>query len=470
MVATTSTKPAAASAAHASGTPPSLARSRTCVGASRSRAYELSAEILERLPTLVAPRGRPPKPSPAHGPDATTLTEVVLGFVMDHPGCVDRDERRRYSDGFRHFVLEQHMRHAALDLEVFAAAVHVPLGTLKDWLRDRSAEAPPAPPSSPPPAEPTADSLHMQTVLDAWKRWDGSFLAFCEHVRVHLHVPFGRSQVRAILEVHGARRTKRRPGRTPDESALRGSFKTYFPGAQWVGDGMQVPVVVNGSRFTFNVELDVDAHSDAFVSASVRDQEDAQAVVETFDDSVATTGSPPVALLIDNRPSNHAPEVDAALGDSLRVRATPERPQNKAHIEGAFGLFSQVLPPLVIDTRRRARDLAKCILVIATTLWARTTNHRPRRSRGRRSRVELYADKPSAEQLAEARRELQELLARQERARRTLEARRRPDVLAFLDEHFARLGLLDPERHVRVAIAGHPFDAIVAGLAIFEGK
>jgi hypothetical protein len=449
---------------------PSVDAIVTATGASRSRAYELSAEILERLPTLVAPRGRPPKPSPAHAPDATTLTEVVLGFVMDHPGCVDRDERRRYSDAFRHFVLDQHRRHAALDLEVFAAAVHVPLGTLKDWLRDRSAEAPPAPPSSPPPAEPTADSLHMQTVLDAWKRWDGSFLAFCEHVRVHLHVPFGRSQVRAILEVHGARRTKRRPGRTPDESALRGSFKTYFPGAQWVGDGMQVPVVVDGSRFTFNVELDVDAHSGAFVGASIRDQEDAQAVVEAFDDGVATTGSPPVALLLDNRPSNHTPEVDAALSDTLRVRATPERPQNKAHVEGAFGLFSQVLPPLVIDTRRRARDLAKCILVIVTTLWARTTNHRPRRTRAGRSRVELYADKPSAEQLAEARRELQELLARQERARRTLEARRRPDVLAFLDEHFDRLGLLDPDRHVRIAIAGHPFDAIVAGLAIFEGK
>ena len=33
-------------------------------------------------------------------------------------------------------------------------------------------------------------------------------------------------------------------------------------------------------------------------------------------------------------------EVDAALGDvTERIRATPFRPQNKAHCEGAFGLF-----------------------------------------------------------------------------------------------------------------------------------
>jgi len=42
--------------------------------------------------------------------------------------------------------------------------------------------------------------------------------------------------------------------------------------------------------------------------------------------------------------------------------------------------------------------------------------------------------------------------------------------LLLLNTHFARLGLLDPERHIRVAIARYPLDAIVDGIAIFEGK
>jgi hypothetical protein len=103
-------------------------------------------------------------------------------------------------------------------------------------------------------------------------------------------------------------------------------------------------------------------------------------------------------------------------------------------------------------------------------VWARTTNHRPRRDHQGRSRAELYADAPSAEQIDDARRQLRETAERQERARRTLEARRRPEVLALLDAHFLRLALLDPERHIRLAIAGYPMSAIVDGIGIFEGK
>jgi len=65
---------------------------------------------------------------------------------------------------------------------------------------------------------------------------------------------------------------------------------------------------------------------------------------------------------------------------------------------------------------------------------------------------------------------LRELADRQERARQTLLARRRPEVLALLDDYFERLGLPDPERHFRVVIAGYPTNAIADGLLIFESK
>jgi hypothetical protein len=233
---------------------------------------------------------------------------------------------------------------------------------------------------------------------------------------------------------------------------------------------MQVPVVVDGHHFVFNLELNVDAHSGAFVGASVRDNEDSAAVVEAFADGVATTGAPPLALLLDNKPSNHTVDVDAALGTTVLIRATPDRPQNKAHVEGAFGLFSQILPPLVFDLGTSARDVARRFLGLIVAVWARTTNHRPRKARGGRSRVDLYSDTVDTEQLEQARRELRELAERQERARRTLEARRRPEVLALLDQHFARLALLDPKRHLRVAIAGYPINAILSGLSTFDAK
>jgi hypothetical protein len=444
--------------------------------ATRSRAYELSTALIDLLPTLARPRGRPtkaPSVTPAAGEVIATVSREVLRYVTRHPGCVDRGaERQWYSDGFRRFILELRGQHADLADDAFAHAADLPLGTLKDWLR-----APASLTEKPREAAPEqtrddeVEGLHLQTVLHGWKRWDGSFLDFCEHVRRDLLIPFGRDLVRQILSVHGARTISRRAGRcSSDERALRSSFRTFFPNAQWVGDGMQVPVVLDGKRFDFNLELDVDAHTGALVGLSVRDEEDSAAVVEAFERGSATTGAPPLALLLDNKPSNHTPDVDAVLGDTLRIRATLERPQNKAHVEGAFGLFSQVLPPLVLDTHGDPQELARGFLTVVAETWARTTNHRPRGARGGRSRVELYAQTPTEEQIEEARRALRETAERQERARRTLEARRRPDVLALLDDSFTNLALLDPERHVRVAIAGYPRYAIVNGLAIYAAK
>jgi hypothetical protein len=449
---------------------PSVDEIVTATGASKSQAYEVVTKIAAALPTLVRTPGRPAKeePAPVACNAAADATRAVLAYVMSHPGCVDRGARRqRYSCDFRRFVLGLWMTRASIGLDAFAAGVGVPIGTLKDWLRDPM-DAPEDEPR--PPAPNDVEGLHIQTVLDAWSRWQGSFLDFCEHVQRDLRVPFGRDLVRRILHAHRQRTPARREGRRPDELALRGAFRTHFPGAQWVGDGMQVPVVVDGRRFVFNLELDVDAHSGAFVGASVRNNEDSAAVVEAFADGVVTTGAPPLALLLDNKPSNHTTEVDAALGATIRIRATPRRPQNKAHVEGAFGLFSQILPPLVLETDANAHDVARRFLDLIVAVWARTTNHRPRKDRGGRSRVELYSDAVSPEQIEQARRDLLELVARQERARRTLEARRRPEVLALLDEHFARLHLLDPQRHVRVAIAGYPTNAILSGFSTFDAK
>ena len=280
---------------------------------------------------------------------------------------------------FRHFVVELREQHAELEIESFADAVMVPLGTLKDWLRagadlpaDESANGADGDAAS--TTETTPASAQEQVVLSCWETWQGSFGGFCKHVRDEQRIDFGRGLISDILFAHGKRKPRRRGGRSPDERALRGSFETFFGGAEWVGDGWSVPVTINDSRFDFNVELDVDAYSGGFVGLSIRDEEDSAAVTEALADGVATTGEAPLALLLDNKPSNHTDEVLAVLGDvTIPIRAT--------------------------------------------------------------------------------------LLARQN-----------PTVRALLDDAFARLALLDPEQHLRAAIARYPLDVIVDGIAIFEAK
>lgn len=440
-------------------------------GATRSCAYEAKAALLDLLPRLVRRVGRPTAPASPPSPTTEAITREVLRFVLDHPGCVHGGtERRHYSESYRRLVLDLREKHPGLGVEELAHALAVPVDTLRDWLRVG------APPAANPgvraanPDAPAAGDLHLQAVLAEWDTWEGDFIAFCDHVKEHLRLPYGRTALAAILEAHGVRLRKRRAGRSPDETALRETFETFFPGAQWVADGTQVAVSVLGTRYVFNLELNVDAHTGAFTGVSIRDEEDSAALIQAVEDGATTTGAPPLALLVDNRPSNLTPEVREALGDAtLLIPATKGRPQNKGHVEGAFGLFFQMVPPLVLAATTR-REAARELLRLVTTTWARTLNHRPRAGRGGKSRVELYGDKPTPEQVAQARAALQERLRRLDAARRTLQARQDPLVRQIIADAFARLAIADPDGHVLDAIARYPLSAVVDGIATFEGK
>lgn len=451
-------------------TRPSVAAILEATQTTRSRTYELRDVLLGLLPGLVRPVGRPKKPPPEPAPEAAVaLTRRVLQHLYAHPGAATNTGGRRfYSQGFRRLILDLHAN-AGLTNEAFARAVDVPLGTLDGWLRaGHPPEESETPRGEPEPLDEA--SLHVQTVIAAWRGWRGSFAAFVDHVRNHLRIPFGRSLVARVLFEYSERTPQRRTGRSPDEEIARNAFEVFFPDAQWIGDGMQVPVVVNGERFTFNLEFDVDAYSGAFVGASIRDEEDSRAVVEAFQDGATTAGARPVALLLDNRSSNHTEKVDEALGDTIRLRSTLGRPQNKAHVEGAFGLFSQQAPPIEIDASS-IRELAKELLRLRVQTFGRSFNHRPRRDRNWQSRIDIHRSKtPTEDEVAAARTALEEQKRKRERARANELNRADPVLRHFLDNAFERLGIVDPEQHARIAIARYGRDVALEAVAVFEGK
>ncbi len=236
-----------------------------------------------------------------------------------------------------------------------------------------------------------------------------------------------------------------------------------------MGDGKTLGVIIDGKAFHLNLELVADAETDAAVGVAVTDEEDGSAVNAAFESGVATTGQAPLALLLDNRPSNHAPEVHEALGETMLIRATEGRPQNKAHVEGSFGLFAQKVPPIELDTRE-PRALARTLATIVALTFFRAINRARRRDRGGKSRADLYGETVTPEARDAARAALRERLRKQERARQTRHARLGPEVCALLDDAFARLCLNDPDRHIRDAIACYPRDEIVDSLATFDGK
>ncbi|MEN8182812.1 MAG: hypothetical protein ABFS46_09790 [Myxococcota bacterium] len=456
---------------------PTASDAIAALGGSRAAAYATCRRLQELLPTLVRQPGRPtkPEPEPASPTELAELQGAVLDYLLRHPGAASQGEhRRRYTHGFRIHILELANKHTAIPLADFAHAVRVPLGTLRDWLAGGSA-AVGRELDKPNAAEHHERLTHSRLVdvLNAHQTWAGTFLDFCKHVQQHLRIPFSRALIGDVLEAEGVRKRRRRPGRRDaDAEALRGKFQTFITNGQAVADGSVVAVQVGDEIFSFNIELVVDAHTAAWTGLAITPTEDADALLSALDDAHHTTGSHPEALLVDNKPSNHTPEVRETLeqNGTIPIRATSRRAENKAHCEGAFGLFKDRCPDLVLDPTDPA-SLAQQLLEHVVVTFARALNHRPRRAPDKRSRVEQFEqDTPTDEERAAAREALKARAKQQERAHQRAARALDPVLRQHLDDAFAELGLDDPDARFRVAIGRYHADAVAAGLAIFRTK
>lgn len=273
---------------------------------------------------------------------------------------------------------------------------------------------------------------HQHQILDLYQAWKGNFTSFCRSVREEHRLNYSDTAIGSLLHQAGVR--KRRSGKSVTPN--RGSYRKLFPGAQWLGDGSTmkvhyIPVQWDQETFIFILEAVLGVASDALVSVDVSDSESEAAVLRAFQDGIATAGKAPLSLSLDNKPCNHTQaiaEATAEVGTTL-LPTTPFRPQSKAPLEGAFGLFKQCLPELLL-CGDNPREMARLVLLLVFSAWARGRNGRPRKNLGNKSPVDHYLGvNPSPEQEAEASRYIEEQRQKQEAMRRTREQRADPILL-----------------------------------------
>ena len=452
---------------------------------------------------------------------------AVRNYIVANPGSAcGPGERCVYSDDFRRFVVglvAPGRPGEGMSTAHLASATGVPLGTLKDWFRPEppDVDAPPPPGGSPPsdgaspppggsppsddasppsggsppsdgaptsmtpadtgsatpatlgentdpPVSSTIGSAQAQTISSIWLSWKGSFQAFCQMLRGEYRLKCGDTYIGNLLQSIGLRERKKQ---TPVEAPWSSNtFRLFFPGAQWLGDGTSLAVHWGDQIFVFNLEALHDPASDALVGFHVSDSEDEEALRFAYKAGLETTGSPPLSVSLDNKPCNHSPEAKAALGDTIVLRSTSGRGQAKAPLEGHFGLFQQAMPPLNI-TGQTPKEMARCALELVLTAWSRGRHGKPRRKLKGLTPAETYTrSKPTPEETKEALDWIHELQRRQERARATREARSDPVRLQLLTQGLAKLNIPDPDRRLAVALARYAPEAIADGLATFRSK
>jgi len=454
-------------------------------GAGTSQAYAMRA----RLETACGSLERPPGPRPNEAQPETVMAVLVAvrDFLLKHPGAVaDRGRRHRYTEPFRRLVLgllAPGGLAAGLTLEQTAQAVGVPLGSVKDWLRrprvgdedeDEIEDQSAVDTGDDQPAAENQDDRELTshpdiaTILAEHHQWTGDFTSFCDHLRVQLRLAYGRTFVASVLQAAGLRYPARRKQPPPPWSAE--TFRRLFPGAQWLGDGTTLAIVLDGRRFVFCAEAVADVDSNALVGIEVTDVENEQALLAAFDAGLTTTGEHPLALTLDSKPCNHTQGVHDAVQPTTVIHATPGRGQAKAPLEGAFGLFAQTAPALLVEGRSR-RELARSILALVLITWAWARNGKPRRCFKGASPADYYRSrKPTDAETQAAREWIAELRRRAELAQRTRERRADPARLTILVEALQRLDIADPDNRLAIALACYSNEAILRGLAVFETK
>ena len=443
------------------------------VGASRPSVYEQMGRALARIQGLAGVRpGRPTASvdSAASAREVSLeLTVEVLSYQLDHPGSVlPQRGRTWYSPAFQRFILTSKDRWQGT-LEAFAVAVRVPLETLRDWLRQDRAQAMVEPEPKQRPAVRVDSSELVHLIANEWQSWDGPTRAFLGHAARSFRI--SPAQVKRVLVILGVISPRRRR-----RFRHRGETHSLSPGTMLVTDGKRVDVDLTGSdeRIHVNWQAMVDQTTACDTAAVVTNEECAAGVAEAYQRSLLTLGGVvPVALLHDNKPCYD----DASLKQTIRdwgttmIPATPSRPENKAVVEGAFGLFEQRVGAISLDDSNRDSLIHSAVREVLRAYTA-ATNSVPRVELDGQSRAHvLQSSCPSYEQRQRDLAFLANLKADHGSSQRW---QRPPDPISLdlLDGVFERLNLLDkdPKRSLRLYLARYEPAAIRRAAAVVSAK
>ncbi|MCP3994434.1 MAG: transposase family protein, partial [bacterium] len=283
-------------------------------------------------------------------------------------------------------------------LLAFAKAVRVPLDTLHDWIAKDCAEDL-EPKLKPRPSVPANASELTRLIVDEWMQWVGPARPFIPHAAQCFDL--SPAQITRLMKILGIISTRPRPKRTTPR--YQGSTQKLSPGTVLVTDGkwLTVKLVKDQETLYFNWQGIVDQTTGCDTAVVVTAQEDAIAAQLAYVRSVKFLGGHvPDALLHDNRPCYD----DETLQQTLKrygtdmIPTTLGRAQNKAILEGAFGLFQQRVGNLRLDNTNDY-TLVRSAVEQIVRVYTAATNNVPRIGLDGRSRLQALQEAcPTAEQ------------------------------------------------------------------------
>jgi len=438
-------------------------------GVNRTQVYERKNQLEEALSELeLAGPGRPSNPPvPDVDPQESQdweLREKVLRYRLNHPGAVviHSSGRATYSDGFIRFVLDLHDEWEGSP-EWFCRQVEVPYSTLRVWCNKDKGQAYGEHQDRPIPYMPISASEDFRRIVDDFATWEGGIRDFFKYETARMQM--GPTPIRRVLVISGMLPV--RPGKAP---RYRGSTTRCQPGNVLVTDGKTVKVAftASGEVQTFNWQGMVDQATTCHTSVVVTETERADGVRDAFESSCAFLGRAPQALIHDNKPVHDDQRLREHIEKTTTmIPAAPQRPENKAVIEGEFGKYEQTVGTIYLDGSSKD-DLTHSAVREILRAYTAGLNHAGRAEFNGKSRQQVLRE--TCPDPDKDRKFIEQLHSEHTETRRVDVLPTRLTSRVILDEGFRRFEIenLDPEGKTRQWLAErYTTEAIRQGLAIF---
>jgi hypothetical protein len=344
-------------------------------GVNRTQVYEKKAQLIKAFEKveLLQPGRSPVKAAPVSGQDNVggELQATVLQYRLNNPGAFVRHPggRTGYSPGFRRIILDLFDDWTGSQ-ERFCTSVEVPSPTLETWkTRDSNQPYEPVPTRPVPEFGPEASDVARMIIKD-YAVWQGSLRDFLHHEPRRVNLP--PNQIVRVLKISKMISSKKR--KSP---RYRGSTQKVQPGTILVtdGKGVSVHLTESGETRDYNWQGMVDQTTACHTAVVVTETENAQGVVQAYEQSVDFLGRKPEAMVHDNKPIHE----DRILRETIEpettmIPATPRRPENKAVIEGEFGKFEQAVGRIDLDDSS-PENLAKSAVEEIIRAYTAGINH-----------------------------------------------------------------------------------------------
>jgi len=438
-------------------------------GVNRTQVYERKNQLEEALTDLeLAGPGRPSNPpvSDANPQESQgwELREKVLGYRLNHPGAVvvHSSGRATYSDGFIRFILDLHDEWEGSP-EWFCRQVEVPYSTLRVWCNKDKGQAYGEHQDRPIPYMPISASEDFRRIVDDFATWEGGIRDFLKYETARMQM--GPTPIRRVLVISGML-----PVRSGKAPRYRGSTTRCQPGNILVTDGKAVKVAfkASGEVRTFNWQGMVDQATACHTSVVVTETECADGVRDAFESSCAFLGRAPQALIHDNKPVHDDQRLREHIEKTTTmIPAAPQRPENKAVIEGEFGKYEQTVGTIYLDGSSKYELTHSAVREILRAYTA-GLNHAGRAEFNGKSRQQVLRE--TCPDPDKDRKFIEQLHSDHTETRRVDVLPTRLTSRVILDEGFRRFEIenLDPEGKTRQWLAErYTTEAIRQGLAIF---